>query len=580
LSQTVKALLKLSDRLFAQKAAFDRLNQDIADLFFPERATFTRQHCIGEDLAAHLFDSYTVRARRDLGNAFSAMLRPRGQDWFSIRAVGVDHLSAHGRTWLEGSAGVMRRVFYDARTRFVRAMKETDHDYAAFGNGVLTCEPTHDRDSLIYRNWHLANVAWSEDEHGFPSPVVRKDRMTARQLARHPGNELPQRVRDCAEDADREDTEFDVLHVVMPSEQWQNYSDRKLRQPWASAYVLKEPEGLLRVEGVRSKRYVIPRWQTLSGSPYALSPATIVALPDARMIQKLAMILMEAGEKRIDPPTIATKGAVLSDVNIFAGGTTWVDKVYDERLGPALRTLDLGGDPGFGEAMLANVRSAIADAFYLNKLTLPQTGKTAYETARLVEEYIRAAIPLFEPLETEYTQPVLDASFAELMALGAFGPPDDVPEELRGADVEFQFSNPLQEAIEAQKATKMQGLGALLGVAAQMEQAQQLQSGRQINVIEMFRDAGMATTPASWWNDPDDAADDVATQPDMADQLSQVVAAAGGVKQVADAASSTARAAEALQGAFGAEGPTDQAGSPEPAYTSSKARLDGNASLL
>ena len=550
---TAKQLMGLSDRLFSQKAPFDRLCQTLADHFYPERASFTQAQPLGAEFATHIFDSYPIMARRDLGNAFSSMLRPRGKEWFSnkIRNDGQEMLPAKPKTWLEGSTRVMRAVFYDSKTRFVRSMRETDHDFAAFGNAVLSCEPNRDRSNLIYRCWHPGQVAWGEDESGFPQPIVRKEKLEARELGRMFGTaNLPQKVRQDIDDPKKQFTEHDVIHVVMPVDMWQTYSDKKFRQPWVSAYVLKEGCKLLRSEGIRSKRYIIPRWQTVQGSQYALSPATIVALPDARMIQQLAMILLEAGEKAVDPPTIATKGAVLSDVNIFAGGTTWVDRVYDERDGAALRTLDLTGNLSFGDEMLNLVRSRIADAFYLSKLTLPQkSGQTAYETARLVEEYIRAAIPLFEPLETDYTQPVLDATFAELMELGAFGPVDNIPDELRGRDVEFQFSNPLQETIELGKANKVTGLAQLLQIAGGMEQAQAAGSktAANINLKTMFRDAGMAVSPASWWVDEDEIED---AAPAPAQELAGAADAAGSVKTMADAAQSVGKAGMSLQQAF------------------------------
>lgn len=551
MTETARLLLALSDRLFSEKQPFDRLCQEIARNFYPERATFTQEAVLGEEFARDIYDSGPIMARRDLGNSFGSMLRPRGKEWFIPKAKGVEDMSAYGKSWMEGTGKVMRAVFYDAKTRFVRTMREADHDYAGFGNAVLSIEPTRDRGSLLYRCWHPAQVAWGEDESGFPTPICRKDKMNARELQRtFKDAELPQKVRDAAKDPKKQFDDFDIVHIVMPNDMWELYSDKKIRQPWVSVYVLREGKTILRSEGIKSKRYVIPRWQTVQGSQYALSPATIVALPDARMIQQMALILLEAGEKAIDPPTIATKGAVLSDVNIFAGGTTWVDKVYDEREGAALRTLDLTGNLSFGADMLNLVRSRISDAFYLSKLTLPQkSGQTAYETARLVEEYIRAAIPLFEPLETDYTQPVLDATFSELMELGAFGTVDDIPDELAGRNVEFQFSNPLQETIETEKANKVAGLAQLLQISAGVEQAQA--SGSQvaanIDVNGMFRDAGMAVSPASWWVDPDDIEE---PEPSEQDQLAQAAAAAGGIKDIADAAQSVGKAGLTMGQAF------------------------------
>lgn len=548
--ETARLLLSMSDRLFSEKAPFDRLCQNIAEHFYPERATFTREVVLGEEFATDIYDSYPVMARRDLGNAFSSMLRPRGKEWFSVKPKGVKDLSAYGKAWLEGSGAVMRAVFYDAKTRFVRSMRETDHDYAAFGNAILSCEPSRDRSTLLYRSWHIGQVAWGEDEAGFPTPICRKEKMSARELERtFQDAELPSKVRDAAKDPKKQFNEFDVVHVVMPTDQWALFSDKKFRQPWVSIYILRDGAIVLRSEGIRSKRYIIPRWQTVQGTQYALSPATIVALPDARMIQTMAMILLEAGEKAIDPPTIATKNAVLSDVNIFAGGVTWVDKLYDEREGAALRPLDLTGNLNFGADMLNLVRSRIADAFYLSKLTLPQkSGQTAYETARLVEEYIRAAIPLFEPLETDYTQPVLDSTFAELMDLGAFGGLENIPDELAGASVEFQFSNPLQETIETEKANKFTGLAQLLQVAAGVEQIQsQSRIAGNINADAAFRDAGMAVTPAAWWLDPADVQD---LGPSEAEELQQAAEAASGIKTMADAAQSVGKAGITLDQAF------------------------------
>jgi hypothetical protein len=70
---------------------------------------------------------------------------------------------------------------------------------------------------------------------------------------------------------------------------------------------------------------------TVSGSAYAYSPATVVALPDARLLQQITLTLLEAGQKAVDPPWKATSEAIQGGVNSFAGGITWVDPEYDER---------------------------------------------------------------------------------------------------------------------------------------------------------------------------------------------------------------------------------------------------------
>ena len=120
---------------------------------------------------------------------------------------------------------------------------------------------------------------------------------------------------------------------------------------------------------------MIPRWQTVSGSQYAHSPATVAALPDARLLQSITLTLLEAGQKAVDPPMIAVQEAIVGGVNVYAGGVTYVDAEYDERLGEVLR--QLGGDASkgglnFGVETAQDIREMISQAFFLNKINLPE----------------------------------------------------------------------------------------------------------------------------------------------------------------------------------------------------------------
>jgi hypothetical protein len=101
----------------------------------------------------------------------------------------------------------------------------------------------------------------------------------------------------------------------------------------------KAHDTVLEAVPIWGRHYIIPRWQTVSGSQFAYSPATVAALPDGRLLQAMTLTLLEAGEKITNPPMVATQEAVRSDINIFPGGVTWVDIEYDEKLGEALRPL-------------------------------------------------------------------------------------------------------------------------------------------------------------------------------------------------------------------------------------------------
>src|ERR1700692_2553725 len=113
--------------------------QEEALQFYPERADFTIEHVWGHEYATHLFSSSPVNARRDLGNARSAMLRPRGQPWFEA-TTGDEETDEKPEIAkiLDHITEVTRREIYRVTAQFSRAGKEADHDVVTFGNSVVS----------------------------------------------------------------------------------------------------------------------------------------------------------------------------------------------------------------------------------------------------------------------------------------------------------------------------------------------------------------------------------------------------------------------------------------------------------
>jgi hypothetical protein len=55
-----------------------------------------------------------------------------------------------------------------------------------------------------------------------------------------------------------------------------------------------------------------------------------------------------------------------------------------------------------------------------------------------VEEYIRRALPLFEPMEVEYNGGLCEQTWNIAFDLGAFGPFEEMPEILRGREIDWR----------------------------------------------------------------------------------------------------------------------------------------------
>lgn len=466
-----REILQQSEKMFSRRGSWLSYCQAIADQFYPERRDFTQSLVLGDELASHLFESYPVVARRELGNALSTMLRPRSKQWFhaSTGRPDLDDLPSV-KAWFEHADKVMYRAIYDPKAQFVRATKQCDHDYVAFGNGVISYEESPTRDALFFRNWHLRDCAWVEDDTGVINRLDRKMKMQARNVVRRwPKTAHADIKRSATQDPFKE---WEIVHIVMPADEYET-AKKAGKRPWVSLYIDRANEVVLQEGFVHEFGYVVPRWHLVSGFEYAFSPATVAALGDGRMLQDLSRILIESAEKALDPPMVATQEALRSDVNIYAGGITWVDANYDEKTGDPLRQLEQRGNVNVGVELQQSVRAMLTEAFFLNKLTIPNTtgDMTATEVQIRVEEYIRGALPVFEPIEVEYNAPLLDGVFNMLMRNRAFDM-KNFPKELHGKEITYVFDSPIQTNEKTLKVAAFQQVAQIAGIKAQVAQVE------------------------------------------------------------------------------------------------------------
>jgi hypothetical protein len=262
---------------------------------------------------------------------------------------------------------------------------------------------------------------------------------------------------------------------VVPTRLYAYESKGGKKFEYTSLYVERESETLLEEVGQDYFDYVVPRWMTVSDSVYGRSMATSVALPDGRTTQVVMRTIREAGEKYVDPPMVAIGDAIRGDIPLYAGGITIADMEYDERLGEVLRPISQNsGAMPIGFEIATALREDVRHGFFLDKIQLPDSGTdmTAFEVRRRLEEHIRAASPLFEPIEKDYNTPLCDLTFRVLMKHGAF-PMQEMPDSLRGEDIRFTFRSPLADMSEqAEAEIYLDGLTRILPAAAQVDPAQ------------------------------------------------------------------------------------------------------------
>lgn len=532
ITPAITTIIESGDRLFAERQPLLLHWQELAEHFYFERADFTVLHSIGEDYASGAMTAVPALARREMGNLYRAMLRP--VDFFTIKATDDRRNKAEdAKQWLEYATKLQRAAMYRRGANFTKATTAGDHDHVTFGQCVVGVSPTPDRDGIYYRNWHLRDCAWSEDFAGSVQDFHRNESTPLSVLIRLFGDKVPAKLRADAEKNPHR--KIKARHVVVPSNAY-DFGDFKPRpdHQWVSIWVMPEENVTLEMVSRSYRGYIVPRADTVSGSQYARSPFTSIILPDARTKMAIERILLEAGEKAVDPPMIAVQDALRSDIGLYAGGITLVDIDYDEKTGEALRPVNADHSAlPFGQDMSMRYDQVIREGMMLTKVNLPLTeGMTAYQIRKIMEQQWRQNLPIFEPVETEYSEPLCAESFAVMRSLGAF-PANEIPDSLRGADVDFSFQSPLKDIENESKAQKLQEGMAIIQIGAELDPS----VAEIARPMEIVRDTlGAIGWPTDWTKTPDQLAAAVKQKNEAMAEQRAVQEAAGAAEAVGKAA--------------------------------------------
>jgi hypothetical protein len=553
--QRVRDIMEQSDRRFTEHSRVLPLWQTLAENFHIMRADYTRVRSPSEEFASFLMTGRPALAFRELQNSFSGMLRPRDQQWFHPRTHSEKiNQAPNNRGWLDWAGTVQRRIMYEPRAQFVRATKEADGDFCLTGNALITVDPNRTMDGLLFRDWHLRDCAWSESVERAINRLYFKWEPEAHELKEMFGGNageyaLSPKVIEAAAGKDKF-RKIKCRRMIIPADDYDMASAKRRGLGWVSIYIDCENETILEEIATRTMRAVIPRWVTVSGSPIAYSPSAILALPDGRMLQEIALTILEAGQKAVDPPTISVGEAINGGINLYAGGNTTVDADYDERMGEVLRPMTLKHD---GLQFAANreekIEKLIDDAFFRSRIGMPTITKemTAYETQKMYEDFIRGALPLFEPVEVEYNASICSESFDVARDMGAFGSPFDMPPALRGQELRFEFDSPLQQAAERAKIGYFQQSVQIVAEGAQIDPSVRA----NFKVDAATRDTlGSVGGPAEWIATEDEAnalKAQAAQQAQAAAAAQQMATGADVATKVANAGESAGRAAQMMK---------------------------------
>ncbi len=437
-------LIQKHEQRAAKRGTWESHWQDIADLVLPGDVTIRRHP--GEKRREKIFDSTAPLAVQRFAAAVQSYVAPQGSKWHGLRAM-PEELNEDEEVTEYFDA--LRDVLFTYRlapfTNFYSQLNEVLLSLGAFGTGVLFIgeQPR----GLRYKSVPIAEAYLGENAVGQIDQFDRFYEMSARQI-RQMFKNVPSNVTRAL---DKEpDKPFQLLHCVMPREDYNERLKDSKNMPFASFYIERESRTILDEGGFRKFPYAVARYVTAPGEVYGRSPAMSV-LPTIQGAGAIFKTMIRAAEYQAFPPTLVHEDGILGRMtlqphSVVAGG-------LDAQGRAMVAPLQVGAQPQLGVDVLAQERGVINDAFLITlfQILVEAPQMTATEVLQRAQEKGALIGPALARLSTDLFGPLIDRELDLLAPHNALPKPPDVLVQY-GGGYEVEYDSPLSRAQKSEEA--------------------------------------------------------------------------------------------------------------------------------
>lgn len=469
---------QLKRRYDALKTSTERVNreahwQQIGEVISPRNLDFVGMRTPGEKKMNQVYDETGIHANEMLASGLHGMATNPASKWFSLRIVGKKQIEDGSRIdlndipevqkYLSDVEDILWAKIYQPGTNFTSSLHESYLDLGAFGTSIMFIGQ-RDNGGLLFETRSLAECIIAENHEGKVDTVFRRTKYTVRQMmqmARHPklnpdGWDISPKVRELYSQQKYDDPVW-VIHAVFPRADRDPTRKGPDDMPWASCYFEETDFHELEKGGFPEFPYLVPRWSKYAGEVYGRSPG-MTALPSVRMLQAMAITVIKAAQKVVDPPLWLRDDGVIGQTRTVPGGINyWRGNPND---GVMLQ-------PTAGQAlpitleMMEELRNRIRTTFYTNIMQSSNDKEmTAYETAQLQADRMRLMGPMIGRLEGEKLGPMIDRIFGMLSRSGDLPTP---PKIIQDEDFTVEYVSPIATA---QKQMSVAGMTQVMALMA------------------------------------------------------------------------------------------------------------------
>lgn len=297
-------------------------------------------------------------AHRMTAGLFSFIM-PAGQDltWFEYEAQSAeDREDDNIRTWLSTATDAVHSELL--RSNFQRAMFMTLKSMVVFGTGCIVITRNKKTKGLFFRNYHLGDIFFEENEEDEIDVVFRRIRYTVRQAVLKFGLENLSAKIQGEYAAKKFNEKHEFVHAVFPNDDVKPEKVDAAGMKFKSRYIEVEEKKIVEKGGFRRQVYLIGRLERAPNELLGRGPAHDL-LPEIRMLNSMRATYIEGAESFHTPPLLAEDDSIVGQPVTGTGSI-----LYYRRGSPPPVPLKTGFDAGGLGLDVEKQRLIVKDGYF------------------------------------------------------------------------------------------------------------------------------------------------------------------------------------------------------------------------
>jgi hypothetical protein len=420
------ALLNRWSALKGERAPWESMWKELADYTMPRKTgSVDMVNSPTTSREARLFDTTQIDANATLANGQLSWMTPQATPWYAFEPSAQLAENDEVKQWLGICTDNSRKALKSSN--FYTSIHEFYMDRSCFGTAAIYCEQSK-KGRLNFRNLPCGSFCIAEDDEGTIDTVFWETEMTARQMVQRFGDNCSEIARKEAENPASASNKHRVIHAIYPRADHERDTGKrdKANMPVASVF-FEESNGLVCEVGgfwsmpVMVSRYLV--WHNGLGGIYGWSPAW-AALPDARQVNHLQMMMDALAEKTAFPP-VSAPSSMEGEMDLSAGAVNYYDDAGGKGQSP-ISPIGIVGNYNIGLQRIQEKQQTIRKHFHADLFemfgNIDKQMTAAEVNARLREKVIQIS-PSFARLTGELLNPLLERVFQICIDLGLFPPP-------------------------------------------------------------------------------------------------------------------------------------------------------------